>query len=99
MTGLDIFALIVLIILVLCALAIWVLLGMYPGKIAHQRNHPQADAINVCGWWGAITMGILSPLAFIWAYTNPAATLTGTQKPAAPAEAATAPSGKAEPLS
>ena len=98
MSGLDIFALIVLIILVLCALAIWVLLGMYPGKIAHQRNHPQADAINVCGWWGAITMGILSPLAFIWAYTNPAATLTG-QKPAAPPEAAIESVGKAESIS
>jgi hypothetical protein len=62
MSGLDIFALIVLIV---CGLAAWTLLGMYPGKIARQRNHPQADAINVCGWWGAITMGILTPLAFI----------------------------------
>ncbi|MEA3303809.1 MAG: DUF3302 domain-containing protein [Pseudomonadota bacterium] len=99
MSGLDIFALIVLIILVLCALAIWVLLGMYPGKIARQRNHPQADAINVCGWWGAITMGILSPLAFIWAYTNSAATLTGAQQLATSAEAAAASSGKAESIS
>ncbi len=95
MSGLDIFALIVLIILVLCALAIWALLGMYPGKIARQRSHPQADAINVCGWWGAITMGILSPLAFIWAYTNPAATLTGAEKHAASVEAAAPSSGKA----
>ncbi len=99
MSGLDIFALIVLIILVLCALAIWVLLGMYPDKIAQQRNHPQADAINICGWWGAITMGILSPLAFIWAYTNPVATLTGVQKSVAPAEAATASSEKAGSIS
>jgi hypothetical protein len=72
---------------------------MYPGKIAQQRNHPQADAINVCGWWGAITMGILSPLAFIWAYTNPTITLPGVQKPAAPVEVATASSEKAEPIS
>ena len=42
MTGLDIFALIVLIVLVAAALAIWAMLGMYPGKIARQRNHPQA---------------------------------------------------------
>ncbi len=46
MVGLDIFALIVLIILVLCSLGIWILLGIYPGKIAYQRNHPQADAIG-----------------------------------------------------
>ncbi len=82
MSGLDIFALIVLITLIICFLALWALLGMYPGKIARQRNHPQADAINVCGWWGAITMGVLTPIAFVWAYTNPAATLTGKEKPA-----------------
>ena len=81
MSGLDIFALIVLITLIVCALALWAMLGMFPGKIARQRNHPQAEAINVCGWWGAITMGVLSPIAFIWAYTNPAATLTGMEKP------------------
>jgi len=81
MTGLDIFALIVLIVLIICGLAVWALLGMYPGKIARQRNHPQAEAINVCGWWGAITLGVLTPLAFVWAYTNPAVSLTGRDKP------------------
>ncbi len=84
MSGLDIFALIVLITLIVCALALWALLGMYPGKIARQRNHPQAEAINVCGWWGAITMGLLTPLAFVWAYTNPMATLTGKEKSVVP---------------
>jgi len=81
MSGLDIFALIVLLVLIICGLAVWGLLGMFPGKIARQRNHPQADAINVCGWWGAITMGLLTPVAFIWAYTNPATSLTGNIEP------------------
>ena len=80
MTGLDIFALIVLIVLILCGLAVWILIAIYPGKIAMQRNHPQADAITVCGWWGALTLGILTPLAFIWAYTNASADLTGNLK-------------------
>ena len=80
MTGLDIFALIVLIILIVAGLAIWAMLGAYPGKIAKQRNHPQADAIAVCGWWGALTMGILTPLAFIWAYSNPETTLRGVPR-------------------
>ncbi len=84
MSGLDIFALIVLITLITCFMALWALLGIYPGKIARQRNHPQADAISVCGWCGAITMGVLSPLAFVWAFTNPAATLTGKQKSVIP---------------
>jgi len=77
----EIFALIVLLVLVISALAIWAMLGMLPGRIARERNHPQADAISVCGWWGAITLGILSPLAFIWAYTNPSSTLTGRPLP------------------
>ena len=80
MTGLDIFALIVLLVLIACGLVGWGLLAIFPGKIANQRNHPQAEAINVCGWWGALTMGILSPVAFIWAFTNPAASLSGREK-------------------
>ena len=73
----EIFALIVLLVLVASALAAWAMLGMLPGKIARDRNHPQAEAISVCGWCGAITLGILSPLAFIWAFTNPSHSLTG----------------------
>lgn len=71
MTALDLFALIVLFVLLLSVVGIWVTLGMLPGRIARQRNHPQAQAIAVCGWWGVITLGILLPVAFIWAYTNP----------------------------
>ena len=71
---LDIFALIVLLVLLAAVVAVWVILGMLPGRIARARNHPQADAISVCGWWGVITMGLLCPLAFIWAYTKSQAT-------------------------
>ncbi len=71
MSVLDIFALIILLVLLAVAIAVWVILGMMPGKIARSRNHPQAEAINVCGWWGVITLGILLPVAWIWAYTNP----------------------------
>jgi hypothetical protein len=31
------------------------------------------EAIHICGWVGALTMGILSPIAYIWAYTKPQA--------------------------
>ena len=68
---LNVFALIVLIVLLAAVVVALAILGMLPGRIARQRNHPQAEAINVCGWWGVLTMGILCPLAFIWAYTNP----------------------------
>lgn len=68
---LEIFALIVLLVLIAAAVGVWVALGMLPGRIARARNHPQADAVSVCGWWGVITMGLLCPLAFIWAYWKP----------------------------
>jgi hypothetical protein len=42
MTGLDVFALIVLLVLLGAAVAIWLILGMYPGKIA--REGPSARA-------------------------------------------------------
>ena len=68
---LDYFALLVLLVLIASVVGIWIVVGMMPGRIARARNHPQAEAINVCGWWGVLTMGILCPVAFIWAYTNP----------------------------
>ncbi len=65
---LDIFALIVM--GVLLAVVIWlvVLLGAMPGKIAKDRGHPQADAIKVLGWIGVITLGLAWPFALVWAY-------------------------------
>jgi hypothetical protein len=71
MDFLDLFAVFVLLVLLAAAVAAWVILGMMPGRIAKARNHPQAEAINVCGWWGVITMGLLLPVAYIWAYTDP----------------------------
>ncbi len=79
MAFLDFFALVVLLVLLGAVVAIWVILGMLPGRIARARKHPQADAINMCGWWGVITLGILLPLAFIWAYTKPVAKPSGTE--------------------
>lgn len=71
MTALDVFAIVVLFILGFAVIAAWIVLGMMPGKIAARRSHPNADAIRVCGWWGVITLGLLLPLAYIWAYTAP----------------------------
>ena len=68
---LDVFALFILLVLGVTAVGVWAMLGAMPGRIARKRNHPQADAIAVCGWWGVITLGLLLPAAFIWAYTRP----------------------------
>ncbi len=68
MSGLDIFAWIVLIVLVCTAITIFVFLAMLPGRIAQQRNHPQYEAVNAAGWLGAIALGVFWPLALVWAY-------------------------------
>ncbi len=64
------FALFVLIVLALTAVGVWLFLAVAPGRIADGRGHPKADAVRVCGYWGALTLGILMPLAFIWAYAD-----------------------------
>ncbi len=68
---LDAFAL--LVILVLCAGAIWLLvaLGSIPGKIARASDHPQHEAINVLAWIGLFTGGIGWLVALVWAKTKP----------------------------
>ena len=69
MGALGIFALIILVILVGTVLGAVVWLAMLPGKIAAQREHPQAEAIRMAGWLGILT-GIVWILALIWAYTK-----------------------------
>lgn len=68
MGALGIFAMIVLSTIVLSILGVAIWLAMWPGKVAHRRGHPQAEAINVAGWLGLLT-GIVWIAAMIWAYT------------------------------
>ena len=68
---LDIFTFIVLAVLLAVAIFFFMKLGELPGKVASKRNHPQVDAIMICGWLGVLTMGLLWPIAIIWAYTRP----------------------------
>ena len=68
---LDLFALVVLIVVAATLGAAAVIIAMLPGQIAKKRQHPQAEAIAICGWFGLLTLGILLPLAYIWAYTVP----------------------------
>lgn len=68
MDALSIFSLIVLIVLGLAFVAAWIALAILPGRIAARRNHQQAEAVKICGYWGALTLGLLMPVAFVWAY-------------------------------
>jgi hypothetical protein len=68
---LDIFALIVIGVLIAAVIWLVVLLGALPGNVAHRRGHPQADAIRVLGWIGIATLGPAWLAALVWAYTKP----------------------------
>jgi hypothetical protein len=68
----DIFAFVVFAVLIVTAVVVIVGLGSLPGAIARKRGHPQAAAVNVASWVGLATLGILWPLALIWAFWNPA---------------------------
>lgn len=70
MSFLDVFALIILAVLLITAVAVIGVLGALPGRIARNRRHPQADAIAVGGWIGLLFLGVLWPLMLIWAYTR-----------------------------
>ena len=66
--GATIFAWFVMILLFAVFVWIIVALGSLPKKIAVQRNHPQADAINAASWIGLALAGIGWPVAFVWAF-------------------------------
>ena len=59
-------------LIILCVLPILLAYVIYrllslPGEIARSRGHPQAEAINVCGWMGVVTL-VSWPIALVWAY-------------------------------
>jgi hypothetical protein len=74
---LDVLTFLVLGVLLSAGLYAAFRLGALPGEIAHKRSHPQADAINVAGWLGLLTLGLLWPFALIWAFTRPRASSHG----------------------
>ncbi len=73
MSGIDIFAWVVLLVIIGSVIVVFVVLGMLPGKIAGERQHPQAQAINVASWL-ALIFGVAAwPFVMVWAYLRPVA--------------------------
>ena len=69
--GFDIFAFVVLGVLLVTIVVLIVTLGALPGNIAAKRGHPQAKAVAAAGWISLATLGALWPLAFVWAFMSP----------------------------
>ena len=68
MSGIDIFAWVVLLVMIASFVVVFVVLGMLPGKIARQRQHPQAQAIQVASWLALIFGFAAWPFVMVWAY-------------------------------
>ena len=69
---LEVFALIVLGVLVATTIWLVVLIGNIPGNMARAAAHPQAEAISILAWVGVFTLGIGWFVALVWAKTRPA---------------------------
>lgn len=70
MSFIDVFAWIVLVVLIATLVAIFVALGTIPGRIAKKRGHPWAEAVAVGGWASLIFGFVFWPLVLIWAYVD-----------------------------
>ena len=70
MSMIDIFAWIVLLVLIATLVGVIVALGMMPGRIARKRNHPWAEAVTVGSWATLIFGFVFWPLVLIWAYVD-----------------------------
>lgn len=57
---------VILLLMVAAVIAAVVILGL-PGKIALARKHPDAEAVNLMGWAGALAV-VPWIKAFIWAF-------------------------------
>src|SRR6478672_1066449 len=68
---LDAFAFVVFAVLIAVVVIAIVSLGQLPGRLARKWGHPQASAVDVAGWIGVATGGLLWPLALIWAFITP----------------------------
>jgi hypothetical protein len=67
---LDIFAWVVLIVMLASTAAVICVAGWLPGHIAKSRNHPWAQAVTVAGWIFLFLGFALWPVVLIWAYVD-----------------------------
>jgi hypothetical protein len=61
----------VLVLLPMVFIYLFWMVHIMPEKIAHQRHHPQKDAIQTLCILSLFFGGLLWPLAWLWAYSKP----------------------------
>ena len=86
MDGFDIAAFVVMGILAGMAIAVFVFLGGWPGRIARRLNHPYVDAISIGGWITLVFGGVGYPFVLIWAYAPPGGVAPASDEPSLDAD-------------
>ena len=69
----DFMTLVIIAIVVASTVAFALWLASLPGKIARERGHAQAEAVNVAGWLSLLTCFTTWPFVLVWAYFRPIA--------------------------
>jgi CBS domain containing-hemolysin-like protein len=67
----NVIAWVVILIVPIVAIVVFWLVHVLPEKIAHKRQHPQTEAIQVLCLLSLVFGGMLWPLAWLWAYSKP----------------------------
>jgi hypothetical protein len=67
----DVLTWVVLIIAPIVGIVVFLLVHILPEKIAENRQHPQAKAIQCLCLLSLVFGGMLWPIAWLWAYSKP----------------------------
>ena len=67
----NVLAIVVIVLVPIIGIVVFWLVHILPEKIAHQRQHPQQEAIQVLCLLSLVFGGLLWPLAWLWAYSKP----------------------------
>jgi len=70
-TAADFLSWVVIILVPIVGIVVFWLVHILPEKIAEQKKHPQAKAIQVLCLLSLVFGGMLWPIAWLWAYSKP----------------------------
>jgi hypothetical protein len=61
----------IIVVVPIAGIVLFWLVHILPEKVAHNRHHPQKDAIQTLCLLSLVFGGLLWPIAWLWAYTKP----------------------------
>ena len=67
----NVLAIVVIILVPIIGIVVFWLVHILPEKVAHKRQHPQQEAIQVLCLLSLVFGGLLWPIAWLWAYSKP----------------------------